>query len=352
VVDTRTENCDPPGEVVSGKTCDSHCHFIVCGDGIREDTEQCDDSNTANLDGCDSACKFEQDQRANSLDMYYDATVCSPNRLGGGIKSLAQSSITSSLKTNVQNGMINIVIKFVGLDDLTGTKTMNPFSLGFLNASLVSGTGYDGTNDLDWWYTTDPMSVDGSRNPLTSLTNAQFNASALTANPGTLVLHVVLGGSPATLTMYSATIGAVSDEAATTPKSSSGATPGHLATENLDPTLKSFPVLSGGHVCGNISASSLAAVLMPSSLTGLTCFEGYTATDHLLDALVHGCTTILGTAINKTQPDGSTDGNSYTLTVTGRNVTGCTGGAAFPGCLDKATFSSGFKFTADRVIAK
>ncbi|MGZ3426696.1 MAG: hypothetical protein ACXVCV_08615, partial [Polyangia bacterium] len=99
-------------------------------------------------------------------------------------------------------------------------------------------------------------------------------------------------------------------------------------------------------------AGSLAAVTMPTSLQGLTCLEGYTASDHLLDAIVNGCTTLLGTAIKKTQPDGSIDGNSYTLTLTGGRVKGCTGGAAYPTCLDKATYSSSFLFTADRVIAK
>ena len=31
----------------------------VCGNGIKEGTEQCDDHNTANNDGCSSTCKLE-----------------------------------------------------------------------------------------------------------------------------------------------------------------------------------------------------------------------------------------------------------------------------------------------------
>ena len=80
VIDPRppgNENCDPPGSVVGGKTCDSKCHLIDCGDGRREDTEQCDDGNVINLDGCDSKCKFEQDQRANSLTMSFKNDICS-----------------------------------------------------------------------------------------------------------------------------------------------------------------------------------------------------------------------------------------------------------------------------------
>jgi cysteine-rich repeat protein len=353
VIDIRTENCDPPGSIVMGKTCDTHCHLIVCGDGKLEDTEQCDDSNLVNLDGCDSNCKFEQEQRANFLDMSFDTTICNPNRLGGAIQSVAQSSISSSLATNVKNGMLNIMMKFVGLDDLTGTSSTAPFALGFVNSSVVSGTGYDGTMDLDWWYTVDTASIDGNRNPKTSLMNGKFAGSTLSADKGTVVLNVVIAGSPAVLTMYDSVISAQTVDAANAPTiSSAGGTPGHLTTENILPSLKSFPTLSNGHLCGNITAASLAAVVMPSSLTGLTCFEGYTASDHLLDAIVNGCTTFLGTAINKTQPDGSIDGNHYTITLTGGRVKGCTGGAAYPTCLDKATFSSGFKFTSDRVIAK
>ncbi|MGZ3441728.1 MAG: DUF4215 domain-containing protein, partial [Polyangia bacterium] len=355
LIDTRppgNENCDPPGSMLNGKTCDSKCHLIDCGDGRLEDTEQCDDANTTNLDGCDNKCKFEQEQRANFLDMSFNTSICNPNRLGSAIQSLAQSNISMSLATNIKNGMINIMMKFVGLDDLTGTASTAPFSLGFINSTVVSGTGYDGTSDLDWWYTVDPLSVDGSRNPKTSLMNAKFVGSTLSADKGTLILNVVLGGSPGTLTMYDSVISAQTVDPANKPKTSSGATPGHLASENLLSTLKSFPTLSNGHLCGNITAGSLAAVTMPTSLQGLTCLEGYTASDHLLDAIVNGCTTLLGTAIKKTQPDGSIDGNSYTLTLTGGRVKGCTGGAAYPTCLDKATYSSSFLFTADRVIAK
>lgn len=35
----------------------------VCGNNIKEGTEQCDDGNTANGDGCSSICKIEQEQQ-------------------------------------------------------------------------------------------------------------------------------------------------------------------------------------------------------------------------------------------------------------------------------------------------
>jgi cysteine-rich repeat protein len=347
--------------VVGGKTCDSHCHLIICGDGRREDTEQCDDNNTTNLDGCDSVCKFEQDQRANSLKMSFDTTVCSKNALGKAIQdptNTAQSTLQMSIDSGIKDGSMTVAMKFMGLDDLTGTSSTAPFSIGVLHASPVAGTGYDGTNDLDWWYTTDSMSIDGMRNPLSTLPNGKFAAGKLTAGPGTLALDLVLGGSPASLTMYGATVAGSSSAASAPTQSASGATPGHLTTEN-DGTFKTFSSLAGGKLCGNISARSLYTVAAPMAVQ-TNCDEGFTASNTLLDAIVVGCHKTIGfcpfcthvTVIAPTQPDGSIDGKSYMFTHSGSSVTGCTGGAAWMGCLDEATYSGAFQFTADRVIAK
>ena len=50
------ETCDPPGSPAgpSGNTCREDC--TVCGDGIVNDGEHCDDANTNNNDGCSSTC--------------------------------------------------------------------------------------------------------------------------------------------------------------------------------------------------------------------------------------------------------------------------------------------------------
>jgi fibro-slime domain-containing protein len=74
------ENCDD-GNIVSGDGCSSGCvvephymcrmasadagvasictHDIVCGDGLIEGTEACDDGNTTSGDGCSSTCTLE-----------------------------------------------------------------------------------------------------------------------------------------------------------------------------------------------------------------------------------------------------------------------------------------------------
>jgi hypothetical protein len=165
---------------------------------------------------------------------------------------------------------------------------------------------------------------------------------------------VVLAGSPATLTMYDARLTATAGPA-DNPKISGGTTPGHLTSEHLNPALTSFKTASAGEMCGNISAASLNAVSMPTALQGTNCSNVFaTGTHHLLDAIVQGCSS-LGQIILPTQPDGSTDGHQYMFTLTNNAVSGCTsnaGGAPWPTCLDKATYSSAFLFTADRVIGR
>jgi len=162
----------------------------------------------------------------------------------------------------------------------------------------------------------------------------------------------VLGsGSAATLTMKNTLLTGKSG-ASSTPTSSSGFMPGHVATENDLPTLKSFASLTAGKICGDVTAASLAQVKLPTSFDG-QCNEGYSSADNtLLDVLVGGCHhTVLGFSVSviaATQPDAG----GVHINMTGLHVTGCTGGGGYPACLDVATYSSAFQFTADRVIAK
>lgn len=53
------EDCDD-GNEIDGDGCSSSCMSeIICGDGEAEGTEECDDGNTADGDGCSSSCTFE-----------------------------------------------------------------------------------------------------------------------------------------------------------------------------------------------------------------------------------------------------------------------------------------------------
>ena len=61
VVD-ETEQCDDKN-LVNGDGCSEKCltepQQNVCGNGITESPEQCDDGNTQNLDGCSASCQLE-----------------------------------------------------------------------------------------------------------------------------------------------------------------------------------------------------------------------------------------------------------------------------------------------------
>jgi len=50
-----TEQCDD-GNHIDGDGCDSNCKFTGCGNGIVTAPEQCDDGNTVSGDGCEANC--------------------------------------------------------------------------------------------------------------------------------------------------------------------------------------------------------------------------------------------------------------------------------------------------------
>lgn len=362
-VDTSAgEQCDPP----NGTSCDGSCHTVRCGDGVRAATEQCDDGNTTNLDGCDAQCRFEQVQRINYLvlPMGNNATDknCSNNALGGAIvDGTAQNQLQAALDASVKDGSVSVLFKLFGLGDLSGAS--NPtMQLGLFGGSHAAGAGYDGSADLDWWYTSDASGLDGTRTPK-SLIAGKTTASVLSAGPTALTLPIVLAGSPANLAMWNATLTA-SVGAASTPTASTGTTPGHLAAEHLDPALKSFATTGqktasgAGRLCGNVTARSLRQVPLPSALA-MYC-NGYSASNSLLDVLVGGCSTTVVIVtiqlIRATQPDTSMSGAKYTFSADrNHNITGCkknNATATLDQCLDDAGYSAYFRFATDRVIAK
>jgi cysteine-rich repeat protein len=51
------ELCDD-GNLADGDGCDSNCTPTACGNGIHSPNEQCEDGNTIDGDGCDSTCRF------------------------------------------------------------------------------------------------------------------------------------------------------------------------------------------------------------------------------------------------------------------------------------------------------
>jgi len=144
---------------------------------------------------------------------------------------------------------------------------------------------------------------------------------------------------------------------------STGATPGHLASEHLDPALVSFAAATSGSMCGGVSAASLAQTAAPSVLTGsslTSCSQHYGTNNTMLDVIVGGCTLFAGNAVNPTQPDtfdsSRTSTGGYRFTEdTLHHVTACTkNGVAdtLADCLAAAAYSMSIQFNAGRVIIK
>jgi hypothetical protein len=144
--------------------------------------------------------------------------------------------------------------------------------------------------------------------------------------------------------------------------------PGHLASEHLDPALVSFASLDGGELCANVSADSLSRAPAPQSLQqggGTACDEGYTSTSSMLDVIVSGCSLYGGfvSLIAATQPDQvdkdapqAGRGGPYQLSTSSGHVSGCAdssgGGVALAACLRAAAYSTFLGFATDRVILK
>lgn len=351
------ESCEPPNTA----TCDVACRTLQCGDGIRAGAEQCDDGGTLNLDGCDASCRFEQSHRMTSLAISFTtSTYCPVNALGTALTgSVARNDLTTALTAGIADGSITAIFHALGLDDLTGT-TDPSLSLGVLGANPQTGTTtYNGANDLDWWHTTDAASINAARTP-TTLMPASIAAKVLNAGPADFAIDVNFAGTPVRMDTLAGkirgTIGATS-----TPLTSTTTTPGHLASENLDPALMSYATMTGAQMCGNTTAQSLASVVAPAVIIGCgfgKCTQCYTTANTLLDVVVSGCDVLLvGQQVRATQPDTSrVPGNVFRFTANAqRIVTSCTKNnvaTTLQDCFANAAYSTLYNFTTGRVIAK
>lgn len=350
---------------------------------MRVGSEQCDDGNTTNLDGCDASCKFEQVQRMTQFKVaFMHSTTCTKDAMGEAIvgndafgQAGSRTQITQAIDGGIKDGSI------------TGSPATS------------SAATLDGTNDLDWWYATDAASIDASRVPVRQL-NGSFAARTLSTSPGEILVTVNFVGVAVTMDIFHATLTANVNASGALTASTNGMTPGHLASEHDAPSLTSFLTMgtpgttsgcssvnstcrcfsvtgsSGtastcptGELCGVTTARSLYNVVMPSSLTGATCSNFYTTSNRLLDTYISGCKySNIFTEVKVTQPDSAIDDNGnltndvYVFTP-GSNGTlnhsvelgTCTkNGVAdtLDDCLDHAAYSSLFQFTTDRVIAK
>jgi len=338
----------------------------VCGNSVLETGEQCDDGNIKSLDACAASCDFEQSLRANFFEQRFQTTtLCPKNAFGTAFEGEGQTELQTSLNDRVASGALSLLLAFRGLVDLSGTSAES-ITLGIAYGTPSVAPNYDGSRDLDWWYTPVAGQVDGG--VFYSSSTASLSAGVLNASPGRIQLPLF---SAVVVTLSSVKV-RLPIGATSLPLASSGLAPGHLASEHLRPNLVSFA--SGGsnsdpaQLCGNLSAASLSKVSIPAIYANggtSACSEGYAAARSLLDLLVGGCTVDGDELVWATQPDQSDPdapqagtGAPYRLTTATNShaVTGCrdknNAAVTLATCLNAAAYSSAYRLKTGRVIIK
>lgn len=344
-----------------------------CGNGEREEDEECDDGNVARLDGCDEVCRFEQVQRLLSLRLQFGTDdFCPNNAFGPAFSLMVRDLIQQSWALDIASGRMSLLIHFIDLPSASG-QVSGPVVSGVSWGSPVEDDAYDGLADLDWWYTVDAESLGAGRMPL-ALLHGGLTDGVLTLGPGTFPLMLNTSatstGPLALVPLVDARIEATAGEPIK-PLSSAGKPPGHLEGERLEADLTAFaklsePGIAAARLCGKISAQRLHEAVAPAVLAGTgICRENFDRHTSLLEVLLGGCTNpTVGNLVRATQPDTDSEraapvgaGPPYTLALDDQGrVDSCLDrdrtSVDVASCLKDAAFSSFFRFSAGRVIAR
>jgi cysteine-rich repeat protein len=84
-----SEQCDD-GNTNNTDGCLNNCRLSICGDGVvRSGVEQCDDGNTSSGDGCDALCRIETTSQCQVAPLNRVAAVSSSNENGGLLPAYA-----------------------------------------------------------------------------------------------------------------------------------------------------------------------------------------------------------------------------------------------------------------------
>jgi cysteine-rich repeat protein len=356
----------------------------VCGDGVVDTGEECDNGNTSNLDGCDSACNYEVFVRMNSVTIRGGGAgsatdVLAPsfcthtaNGLGNALSNtaldgnFAVDGLNDSLADDIAAGTTNIIVQALGLDDLNGVNDSS-LQLGVTtgNPDPARGT-WPGSSQIDWWYLLDGSTLDSAGIPTAKITPAAVANRNLSGGPSTITMLLNLGGSVAQLEMLNARVAAATSTATSTP--APPPQPNQLATGlTVFNTIAATGNSQG--LCGDVTVESLAQIPVPEVLTSgsgacsASCSNSRAYTycgsgqpvgpscNSLLDVLVGGCRAALCILVAApSQPDVNNGGPSpLTLSQASQSAPFKVQPAQTNG--NNNAYSAWFQFTAQRVHA-
>jgi cysteine-rich repeat protein len=147
----RSEQCDD-GNDVDGDGCDSNCTLTGCGNGITTEStgEECDDANFAENDGCDPNCTVpacrngvlneelgEECDDGNDIDGDGCDSNCTTSRCGNGIQAPGEICFAPPVTLSVgvrpvalalgdfnNDGLLDIAAANQGSDDVSLAKNL------------------------------------------------------------------------------------------------------------------------------------------------------------------------------------------------------------------------------------
>lgn len=128
-VKNATEQCDD-GNTADNDLCGNDCKLPVCGDKSVEGAEQCDDGNTVDGDGCSATCKVVNNQDLTVEKITYESDQQGPNiiKVTALVKNIGTGS-TSNFGTGT---------KFVPLQPQGVNLTVATSPLGAGDQTLVT----------------------------------------------------------------------------------------------------------------------------------------------------------------------------------------------------------------------
>ncbi len=229
----------------------------VCGDGIIEPPEECDDGGFFRLDGCASDCTFEHVQRVTLLELQAGTAPasCTPttNALGAAFTGFGLSAVNAQLASDISSGDLNQLLQVISLDDPAGIDDPT-LEIGILDSDpdpRGSSTGLDG------WYLAASRFLDNDDLPVLRLPGA-VGARELAGGPGRIEIGFLTGMITVKDARVTATVGTGTSLPGPPPDQFAA---GYAAFEDLQAN-------DGNHgLCGNFTVGSLAAMPLPAEFT-------------------------------------------------------------------------------------